>query len=94
MSVEIGNKVRDKITGLVGIVTGLTKWVTGCDTAQVQPQTLHEGRPVDACGIDVTRLEILDSSNILEPSTTEADCPVVAKPGGPQPNVTKPTGAI
>jgi len=84
--IKIGNAVRDKITGFSGIVIGITEWLTGCDTIGVQPQELKDGTPVGMQWFDSNRIEVLNSSNILEVKNKET--------GGPQPIPQKPSGAL
>jgi hypothetical protein len=57
--VALGNKVRDSITGFEGIVIGRTEWLYGCTRLGVEPQKLHEGKPVEAQWFDEQRLTVL-----------------------------------
>lgn len=57
---ELGQKVRDIITGLEGIVTSRTEYLTGCAHIGVQPQQLKDGKMVDPEWIDQTRLVFVD----------------------------------
>lgn len=86
--VKLGMKARDVVTGFSGIVTAITQWLTGCDTVQLQPQEMKDGTPIEPKSFDVTRIEILDESNILEPKKVERN------PGGPHDEVRKPSGVI
>lgn len=52
----LGERVRDKITGLEGVVIGRTAWFTGCTTYGVQPSGLHDGKPLDPQWLDGIRL--------------------------------------
>lgn len=56
---HLGDIAEDTITGLTGTVTGHTKWLTGCDTVQLQPRlkadgTIPDGRSVDVPSVRVT----------------------------------------
>ena len=80
---KLGQKVRDKITFFEGIVTGMSCWVTGCNTVGIKPQQLHEGKTIDSHWFDEVRLELVDGSNILEePERRKGKTPKT--PGGPQ----------
>lgn len=78
--VELGDRVKDSITGFEGIVTGVFHWITGCDTCQVKPQDLlKEGTSIASESFDVTRLEILKKGvikiDIPTPNaTTSIEC--------------------
>ena len=37
MKTELGQKVKDSITGFAGIVTGRAEYITGCHQILVQP---------------------------------------------------------
>jgi hypothetical protein len=56
--IEIGDKVRDQITGLEGIVTGMTQWTTGCARAIVQPPVDKENKVPDGISVDVLQLAV------------------------------------
>jgi hypothetical protein len=70
-----GATVRDRVTGLEGVVTAVTTWIGGCVRMTVQPKDLKDGVPVDPTWIDSQDAEI------IEPA---ARVPKVAH-GGPMP---------
>jgi hypothetical protein len=77
--IELGDKVREKVSGMVGIVTGLTEWLYGCTTVTVQPQELKDGKRVDSSAFDLFALELI----------AKCACEPLAKPiqtGGPAPH--------
>ena len=43
MEIELGQKVRDKVTGFTGVVMGHSEYFTGCDQYLVQPM-LSKGK--------------------------------------------------
>lgn len=51
--IKLGDEAKDMITGFTGIVICITKWINGCKRITIQPQTLHEGKPLDAITFDV-----------------------------------------
>lgn len=59
MKINHGSKVRDKVTGFTGIVTGHADYITGCDQYLVQPVTNPKGEWVDSRWFDDQRLEVL-----------------------------------
>ena len=81
MNIKLGQKVKDRVTGFEGIVIGITKYLSGCDTVGIQPQGMKDGKSFDVEWYDYTRLEILDKKSILEKITAT----LTKDPGGPQP---------
>lgn len=61
----IGDKVRDRVTGLTGIITARTEWINGCIRMLVQPQELKDGKPVDASSFDIEELELVTAGVIV-----------------------------
>lgn len=60
--INLGDKVKDKITGLTGIVIAKTEWLYGCERVTVQPQEGKDGKPADAFGLDTAQCEVLEAS--------------------------------
>lgn len=57
--VELGVTVEDVITGFRGTVTGLVKYITGCDQALVAPRGLDDkGAIRDSHWYDIQRLVV------------------------------------
>ena len=56
---KFGDEVEDKITGFVGVVTGASSYITGCDQILVQPRVDKEVKKVDAEWFDDGRLKKL-----------------------------------
>jgi hypothetical protein len=50
--VELGDRVEDKITGLKGIIIGITNWLYGCLRVTVQPEEAKDGKPADTFCVD------------------------------------------
>jgi len=88
--IELGSKVRDKITGFEGIAIARTTYLTGCDRYGIQPAGIFEGKTADAEWYDETRLEILGPGPMMaQPPETVFPRNVEPKPekpktGGPQ----------
>ena len=57
--IQLGDKVRDRVTGFEGVVIGGTQWHTGCTTYGVKPLALKDSAPIDAVWIDEIQLEIV-----------------------------------
>ena len=59
---ELGQFVKDKVTGFTGIVIGRSNHISGCDTFGVQPATLKDGAPQDCKWFDEPRLQATGKS--------------------------------
>jgi hypothetical protein len=75
MTIKLGKKVKDKITGFEGIVTGVASYLYGCDQYLVTPPA-KDGAKVDAYWFDEGRLEVIGQGILPEEVQTD-------KPGGP-----------
>lgn len=88
--VQLGDVVRDKITGLQGVAIGITHWLSQCTQVIVKPQELHEGKTVDASWFDITHLEIVEAGKYADmgrafDAYSKAGGPYGGNNGSPQP---------
>ena len=82
MNPQLGNRVRDRITGVEGIVIADCQWIYGCRRLTIQPQALKDGHPVNSITFDADQLEVLD------PSTPKSFVAAKKAPtGGPAPEM-------
>ena len=79
VSIELGSKVRDSISGLEGIATSRTEWLYGCVRVGVTPTELHEGKPVGELGFDEDQLALVK----------DKVTPAASKTGGSRPSITR-----
>jgi len=79
--IKLGDKVKDRVTGLEGIVVARTDWLNGCIRMVVQPQLLKDGKPVDTSCFDIEEL-VLVKADALPPKPEER------RTNGPMPSVT------
>lgn len=81
--IELGDKVKDKITGFEGIVDATTRFLSGCVRVLVVSPKLKDGSPVDHW-FDEDRLELVSKSNLTKKEETtggeRADPPRPANP--------------
>lgn len=83
MPIQLGDRVRDRISGFEGIVIGISDWLYGCRRPVVQPSTLtRDGEPVESKSFDEPQLEVIESG-VLKADTAPAQ--PAAKTGGPRP---------
>lgn len=80
MSINLGSKVRDSITGFTGIATSKHEYLNGCIRISITPPVDKEGKMQDSQVIDIQQVEILDPPAAAQPADREA-----ARPGGDRP---------
>lgn len=84
MRIELGDKVRDVVTGFEGIAIGEHQWLTGCRSISVQPGKISEdGKLSEATGFDEHRLQIIQKSAVKMPSAEAPPASAIATKGGP-----------
>lgn len=100
--IELGDKVRDRVTGYTGIVIGEATWLYGCKRLVIQSQDLKDGKPVDSLNIDEPQAELLEKNVVpaVAPAPISYVPPLPQEEarkrgqGGPQPNApTRPTAS-
>jgi hypothetical protein len=57
--IELGDRVKDKISGLKGIAVAITQWLYGCRRVTIQPEELKDGKPVDNFTADEPQLDVV-----------------------------------
>ena len=83
--VNLGDTVKDVITGYIGIAVSSHHYLHGCTRFVVQSRELKDGKPIEDQYFDEQRL-VVDQSipNILE------EVPLTNNPGGDRPIVRQP----
>lgn len=83
MKINLGDKVKDSVTGFTGIAVARTTWLHGCDRITIQPEKLSkEGKVVDNNTFDEMQL-VLVKANAIK-STREGANKTNRIAGGPQ----------
>ena len=82
MDEKFGKKARDKVTGLVGIITGQIVWMYGCNQYCVVPPVDKDGKVVEGSWFDEGRIEIIEPA--IEPKDVQ-----VARNGADYANMPK-----
>ena len=72
----LGKKVKDKVSGFTGIVTGRHDFLAGCTRYSVQPEVDKDGKLPESQTFDDPQLEVVKEKKI----ETKGD-----DPGGPMP---------
>lgn len=74
--IQLGDRVKDSITGITGIAVARTHWLHGCDRITVQPEKLDEGKMPESVTIDEPQLVLVKAKQVL---------PGKKDTGGPKP---------
>lgn len=62
MSIKLGDKVKDKISGFTGIATAMAKYLNGCTRILVEPSKLDDdGKIIKAIWFDDVQIEVVES---------------------------------
>jgi hypothetical protein len=77
--IELGDEVKDKVSGFKGVVIGWIKWIHGCDQLVIQPKVGKDGKLPDSKTFDVLALKVVRKAKKVKK-------PKVAK-GGPRPEI-------
>ena len=79
-----GDRVKDRITTLSGVVVSRAEHLFGCNRYWVQPQGLKDGKQIEGMWIDEDSLELVKAGAIQAQRYRVVDEPVLArKAGGP-----------
>lgn len=66
MEIKLGDKVRDEITGLVGIAVARIEFLNGCIQYDIQPPMNKKGEVPASEWVDVQQLEIIEPAKAKE----------------------------
>ena len=80
--VGLGDRVKDKVTGAIGVVISVTSYLNGCTRCSVQYETLKDGIPQEPGFFDDVQLALMDPG-VLKIGNQD--------PGGPRPDPPKVT---
>jgi len=85
MEVQLGQKVRDSITGLEGMAVSRTVYLYGCARITIQPFEIKDGKPADWVSFDEPQLLVLADTGHVEESRQAQK----RRTGGPQPEISR-----
>lgn len=75
--VELGDKVRDKVSGWEGVVTQYAKCLTGCDRVLIQGPVTKDGKIGEGYYVDAFACEVIKKGAV------KINTPGVNDNGGP-----------
>lgn len=76
MKIELGMKVRDRVTGYSGVAVSRRKITSGVDQIGIQPPMKADGTIENGYDFDECQIEVVDASQVvtpLEPIKIECD---------------------
>lgn len=62
--INLGDRVKDMVTGFTGIAIGRTEWLNGCTRITVQPEKLKDGKIVETGCFDEPQLVVVKKDQI------------------------------
>ena len=68
--INLGDKVKDKVSGLVGIATERREYLNGCIQYVIQPKIDKDGKMPDGWSIDSQQIESLEKKIKVKKSET------------------------
>jgi hypothetical protein len=68
--VNLGDLVRDPVTGVEGIATVRHSYLQGCDRIAIQPPMKKDGTIPEPYGVDEPQLEIVKRARVPQGSRT------------------------
>lgn len=78
--VQLGDIVKDSITGFSGVAVGITTWLHGCRRVSVQPMGVQEdGKPIEPAVFDEPQIVVVKPKQHPTTSSTGGPGPVAAK---------------
>lgn len=57
--IDVGDSVKDTITGLTGIAVCRSEWLYGCVRVGVQPRTVTDGKAPEIVYVDEPQLKVV-----------------------------------
>lgn len=78
--IELGDRVKDRISGLQGIVMGITNWLYGCRRLSIQPEESKDGKPADFFAIDEPQALLVQRRAVVPPGMAVAGTQDADKP--------------
>lgn len=75
--INLGETVKDKVSGLVGITTSRTEFLNGCVQYAVMPKIKKGGTEIPCWNIDQGQLEVIKKNKIVKVKKKNTGGPTV-----------------
>lgn len=82
---NLGDRIRDRISGLTGIITSRSEHLFGCARYWLQPQEHKDGKVGEGCWLDEDSIEVVEAGFIQPKQYRVVDAPAqpLQRAGGP-----------
>lgn len=74
--INLGDRVKDRITGFMGIITAECKYLNGCVSFQIRPEGLHEEELIKSEWIDEKQLVLMEMERSISGEFQEPAKPI------------------
>jgi hypothetical protein len=82
---NLGDRVKDAVTGFTGVCIARYEWLNGCIRYEVQSEKLKDGKPVDGVTFDQGQLTLVKGGVVnVVPQPTGGPMPTPRQPSGPR----------
>lgn len=86
-AITLGDRVKDRISGVKGICIGYHYWLYGCERVSIQPEEQKDGKPADTVCVDAAQLEVIKAGVVqgyAPPAGVVDSRNVISRPAGPR----------
>lgn len=77
---QLGDRAKDRISGMTGIVVGTSEFLYGCRQVCLRPEEVKDGKPVEGTWFDDQQTIVIEAGVV---SRTSDESSLAANPGGP-----------
>ena len=77
--INLGDKVKDLVTGFSGIATGRTTFLNGCDRICITPPVDKDGKPGESAWFDEPQVERV-KANVVKQGLRNTGGPMTSVP--------------
>lgn len=70
---QLGDKMKDVVTGFEGIATGYVRYLTGCHQFLLAPKVKKDGNFMESQWFDESRLTVVAPNEVSLPKVGKAD---------------------
>jgi hypothetical protein len=73
-TLQLGDVVKDRITGFKGVIVARTDWLNGCVRMTVQPEGVKDSKIADSVTFDVEQLELVKAGKHAPSARSGGPC--------------------
>ena len=79
----LGDRAKDRISGLRGIITSRSEHLFGCARYWISPEDNKDGKPMDGCWLDEDAVEVIEPAALTPKQYRVVDAPSPYEAGVP-----------